>query len=244
MPARSWIPPRRTREGEIRGGVIALLGVIAAVLFSLGGVFLVRWLDGSAHSLLALCAGQAGLWAGLLGACLFAVRRRGNGSLRELGLAGLSWRQLGSGTIGALIARFGGGALALLLLLLFPRDPTGNDSGYTTRLHHGVLEVVLIAFILVIGAPFVEELFFRGLVQGAITNRFGARTALFGQAVLFGLVHWQYGMTTGQFVIVFTMIGFTGVVLGSLRWHYQRLGPGMIAHALFNAVVVVVLLLI
>jgi hypothetical protein len=26
-----------------------------------------------------------------------------------------------------------------------------------------------------------------------------------------------------------------------LRWHYERLGPGMVAHALFNAVVVVVI---
>ena len=163
----------------------------------------------------------------------------------ELGLLPLSWRNLGSGTVGAsLIARFGSGAVAIVLLQLFPNQPTGNESGYTTRLHHSALEIAVIAFILVVGAPFVEELFFRGLVQGAITNRFGARTALFAQAVWFGLVHMQLGMTAGQLVIVFATIGFAGLVLGSLRWHYQRLGPGMIAHALFNAVAVVALLLI
>ncbi len=244
MARRSWIPPRGTREGEIRGGLIATLGVLAAILLSVVGTLLVWWLDGSVHSLLALCVGQAGLWAGLLGACLIAVRRHGDGSLRELGWLPLSWRQLGSGTVGALIARFGGGAVAFALLQLFPNDSTANDSGYTTRLHRSVLEIAVIVFILVIGAPVVEELFFRGLVQGAITNRFGARSAVFAQAVLFGIVHFQLGMTFGQAVIVVTTIGATGLVLGSLRWHYQRLGPGMIAHALFNSVAVVALLLV
>ena len=237
MARRTWIPPRGSREGEIRGGLIAVVGVVAAVLLSLGAGLLAWWLDGSVHSLVVLCASQAGLWVGLLGACLFAVRRHAHGSLRELGLLPLSWRNLGSGTVGALIGRLGAIPIAIVLLQLFPNQPTGNDSGYTTRLHHSALEIAVIAFILVVGAPFVEELFFRGLVQGAITNRFGARSALFAQAVCFGLVHFQLGMRAGQFVIVFATIGFAGLVLGSLRWHYERLGPGMIAHALFNAVV-------
>ena len=29
-------------------------------------------------------------------------------------------------------------------------------------------------------------------------------------------------------------------VLEETRWHYEKLGPGMVAHAFFNAVVVVV----
>jgi hypothetical protein len=41
-------------------------------------------------------------------------------------------------------------------------------------------------------------------------------------------------------VITVVTIGATGLVLGATRWHYEKLGPGMVAHAFFNAVVVVV----
>ena len=33
-----------------------------------------------------------------------------------------------------------------------------------------------------------------------------------------------------------TAIGATGVVLGLVRAHYQRLGPGRVAHGTFNLV--------
>jgi hypothetical protein len=36
-------------------------------------------------------------------------------------------------------------------------------------------------------------------------------------------------------------IGVTGAVLGALRWHAEKLGPGMAAHAVFNAVAALVL---
>ena len=109
-------------------------------------------------------------------------------------------------------------------------------------MNDNILAFVVLTLILVVGAPFFEELFFRGLVQGAFTNRFGARVALFGQAVCFGLVHYQVGMTAGQAVITIVTIGATGLVLGATRWHYEKLGPGMVAHGFFNAVVVVVVI--
>ena len=241
-PERSWIPPRHDRSLAMRGGGIALIGFIAAVVTSGLAALAVDLLGGSIHSLAALCAGQAALWLCLLGACKLAVRRHGNGSLRELGLARISRRQVGAGLLVGLIARFGAGALAVALYQLLPKEQLRNTAEPVLRLNDSLLSFVVLTLILVVGAPFFEELFFRGLVQGAFTNRFGARVALFGQAVCFGIVHYRVGMTASQAIITVVTIGATGLVLGATRWHYEKLGPGMVAHAFFNAVVVVVVI--
>jgi membrane protease YdiL (CAAX protease family) len=94
----------------------------------------------------------------------------------------------------------------------------------------------------VVGAPIVEELFFRGLLQGALAHRYGPRTALWVQAGIFGVCHYQFGMPFSTVVLTVVPIACVGLVLGSLRWRYDRLAPGMIAHALCNVVAVVVLL--
>ena len=48
------------------------------------------------------------------------------------------------------------------------------------------------------------------LVQGAFTNRFDARFALFARAVCFGLVHYRVGMRAAQAIITVVTIGATG----------------------------------
>jgi membrane protease YdiL (CAAX protease family) len=240
-PERSWIPPRDSREQAMQGGGIAFVGFVAALVTSALAVLAYDLLGGSVHSLGALCAAQAALWACLFGACKLAVRRHGNGLLRELGLAGLSGRQIGAGLLIGLIARLGAGALTVALVQLFPHEHWRGNAEPALHFNDSVWSVIVLTAILVVGAPFFEELFFRGLVQGAFTNRFGARIALFGTAVCFGLVHYRVGMTAAQAFITVVTIGATGLVLGATKWHYEKLGPGMVAHAFFNAVVVVVL---
>ena len=104
------------------------------------------------------------------------------------------------------------------------------------------LGAIVLIVVVVFGAPFFEELFFRGLVQGVLTRRYGGRVAILTQAVAFGLVHYQIGMTRGQVILTFAMIMPVGFLLGCLRWRYQRLGPGMVAHAVFNAIAVAIAL--
>jgi membrane protease YdiL (CAAX protease family) len=79
-------------------------------------------------------------------------------------------------------------------------------------------------------------------VQGVLTRRYGGRIAICAQAVAFGLVHYQIGMTRGQMILTFSMIIPVGFLLGCIRWRYQRLGPGMAAHAVFNAMAVAITL--
>jgi membrane protease YdiL (CAAX protease family) len=48
-------------------------------------------------------------------------------------------------------------------------------------------------------------------------------------------------MSAGQALMTVSSIATVGFMLGCLRWHYDRLGPGMLTHSLFNAVAAVVL---
>ncbi|HXY91053.1 MAG TPA: CPBP family intramembrane glutamic endopeptidase, partial [Acidimicrobiia bacterium] len=128
------------------------------------------------------------------------------------------------------------------LVIIFGIDNLGNDTSVTRSSGVSTLGVVAVALIVVVGAPFFEELFFRGLVQGVLTRRYGGRAAICLQAIAFGLVHYQIGMSAGQAFLTFAMIMPTGFLLGVLRWRYERLGPGMLTHAFFNAMAVAVLI--
>jgi uncharacterized protein len=94
--------------------------------------------------------------------------------------------------------------------------------------------VVLLVLITVVGAPIVEELFFRGLLLRAIEKRFGRRWALWGSSIVFAAVHLQ--------LLQFPALVVIGLVLGWLTLRYERLGPAIWAHLAFNAVATVALL--
>jgi uncharacterized protein len=249
-PYRPWFPPRSRAEGDedevaLRGGgLVALFGFIAGEAMSVGLVLLALALGASKRSVLPLVLSGIGLWSGLLGACLFAVRRYGTGSLRDLGLVRLRWSDLSTGVVASIVARVAGAAAAAALILLLPDESYGEGTSLLDQSRPSVLAMIVVGLFVVVGAPFFEELFFRGLVQGVLRSRYGARVAVVVQAVAFGAVHYQVGMTAQTFAVTFVVIAIAGLVLGVLRWHTNRLGPGMLAHAAFNLVAVVVTFLV
>lgn len=89
-------------------------------------------------------------------------------------------------------------------------------------------------------SPTAEEIFFRGYVQHALTDRYGVSRAITWQAVAFGVIHlahygvrpWQPGLIP---VWVVSMFG-VGWVLGWIRHRSGSLWPAMVAHAAFNLV--------
>jgi membrane protease YdiL (CAAX protease family) len=239
---RPWFPRRNDREHGIKGGGLALAGYFGGEALGLGLALTLVAAGVSRHSLLVLCAGQAGLWTGLFGACVLAVRRNGSGSLRDLGLSRITARDAGIGALASLVGRVATAILAVALyLLLFQGKSISNNTSLTEVTHPSVLTKIVITLIVVVGAPFFEELFFRGLVQGVLTRRWGAQVAIFTQAAGFALVHYQIGMPLAQAVLIWAEIGTFGFLLGCLRWRYERLGPGMVAHALFNAMAMALL---
>ncbi len=241
-PDRGWFPPRADRSQSARGGELAIAGFIGGQVLSIGVVLLAIVLGATSRSVVTLFVGELALWTGLFGACKLAVRKYGTGSLRDLGLLRPRLGDLGIGSLAALVARVGTLIIAVILVLLFSFDDLTRETSVTNDAGVSTLGAIVVIIVAVFGAPFFEELFFRGLVQGVLTRRYGGRIAICAQAVAFGLVHYQIGMTRGQVVLTFSMIMPVGFLLGCIRWRYQRLGPGMVAHAIFNAMAVAIAL--
>ena len=248
VPARPWFPPRGARGVEPTvlsgGGVIALVGFVLAEVASVLAVVLALELGAARRSVLTLAVSGVTFWVGLSLACLLAVHRHGSGSLRDLGLVGLRRADIGTGVVASIVARVAGAAAAAGLILVLPDESYGESTSLLDQGRPSVWAAIVVGLFVVVGAPFFEELFFRGLVQTVLVRRIGAPGALVVQAVAFGAVHYQIGMAVADVAITVSVISIAGFTLGVVRWHSERLGPGMVAHAAFNLVAVVVTFLV
>ena len=181
----------------------------------------------------ATAADVAGLWVGLVGAVVLAGRRHGRGQLGSD--YGLVMRPVDL-VIGAVVGV--GSQLAVIPALYWPLerlDPSlGHDLSAPAQRDIGAVHswpalVVLLA-VLAVGAPLVEELFFRGLVLRALAGRLPVPAAVVVSGLAFALAHFEAAQFAG--------LALFGVILGVLAWRSGRLGPGIAAHAAFNAVAV------
>ena len=103
----------------------------------------------------------------------------------------------------------------------------------------GTVWLPILAVCVVLGAPIVEELFFRGLTLRAIEKRFGTVWAIFGSTIIFTLPHYSGSGWKGT-VVLFAAIGSVGAVLGIVAVWRDSLGPPIVAHMLFNSLGVLV----
>jgi membrane protease YdiL (CAAX protease family) len=71
------------------------------------------------------------------------------------------------------------------------------------------------------------------LLQRSLARRFGPVVAVLGSAVAFGLAHFE--------LLQLAALILFGVVLALLAERTGRLGPGIVAHATFNAATVLTL---
>ncbi len=174
-----------------------------------------------------------GLWGGFLGAAVLASRLRGTKHLAaDLGLR-FRWIDL-------LGIPIGFGSQYLIALLYLPVESHIHDfhqrfSAPAQRLTgsaHGVSWFV-IGVATVVGAPFFEELFFRGVILRALARLFGRWGRWVGPALaivvtglLFGAVHAE--------ALQFAGLALFGVVLGLVSYRTGRLGMNIVAHGAFN----------
>lgn len=232
-PAR----PRRWGLGDVLLGFsIGLAGsqvVLAIILAATHRT--VDQVDDLPLSLVAVA--QMGLWLGLLGAPVLATGLKGNGVVADLHLRARwrdAWRGGGIGVLLQLVA------LPLLywpLLHLLDKgssDLEGPAREMTDRAD-GALGVLLLVLIVGVGAPIIEEIFYRGLFQRALLKRGLPPFAAIGlNAVVFGLSH-------GQLLQLPALVLF-GAAAGVLAHRSGRLGPAIAAHITFNMVTVISLL--
>lgn len=221
----------------------ALAGFGAGVMFS--GIIASAWLATHKGTKDLSLGGQGlseiGLWIGLVGACVVAARFKGSGKLRDdFGFRGKP-PDLGIGLVVGVLAQLV--MLPVIALVLRPLLGNPKVSGPVEDLvnaAHGPGRIGLILFVAV-GAPVVEELFFRGLVLRSLSRRFGDRPAIVMSGILFGLAHPQPLSAQAQ-ILVMVSLAALGVVLATLAVRTGRLGPNIVAHATFNAWTLVVLL--
>jgi membrane protease YdiL (CAAX protease family) len=131
-------------------------------------------------------------------------------------------------------------AVVLAILMGFDVPVASNASGLTDD-SIPTWYLVATALAAVVAAPLVEELVFRGVVLASLTERLGAPGAVVVQGLIFGAVHADplFGWSNLGLVLV---LGSVGMVFGTAAHLTGRLGAAVIAHALFNGVVMVVLL--
>ncbi len=231
-PAPPFVPKGPGVKGGGIAGVGAAVGGVGSIVISL--IFLVR-AGGSfnANDPWYLLWSQLALWVGFVGAVVVASKKNGTGSLStDFALSWPTLKDAALGLAGGVVGRI----VPLLLLVVFvlAGPGFGVPNGASPRIlgltPSGPTAWIIVIALAVFGAPFVEELFFRGLLQGAFTRRIGAVPAIFVTAVIFCLSH---VLSEGVFAPV--QLFPAALVLGYLRHRTGRLAPGMVAHATFNA---------
>lgn len=171
--------------------------------------------------------------------CWFASRRWGTGDLgHDIGfaprLADLAWGPLiWLGAIGAQVAV---GAFVVALGVPITGNTDGIDEISADRTY--VVSLVITA---VIAAPIVEEMVFRGVVMRGLRSRFPLVIVIIAQGLLFGAAHVDPVRGVGNVGLVLVLSG-VGIAFGVAVTLLGRIGPSIVAHAIFNGAVLLIVL--
>jgi membrane protease YdiL (CAAX protease family) len=222
-----------TRRPGVPTMGVALLGFAAAVGLS----FLVLWLlrsNGKPGGIwVELVLSEVALWLPMLATCWYVSRRRGERSL--VTDFGLRWRPLdiGLGLAGSLAARSTESILLLPIVIVHPHFRVPEVSQFQ-QFTYGVSGWITLAFVTCVGAPIVEELFFRGLIQTRLVGRYGPAIGIGVTSILFGAAHLIGWAGSISLIYALGIVG-AGVALGTMRHLTGRLGTSMMTHCFFNA---------
>jgi len=227
------VEPEREPESGLPGLWAAAIGAVVGAVLGLVVALAMRDAGYPGGRAFALAASEVFLWSGLVGACVYVSRRRGTGSLVRDFHWSFRWSDIGLGFAGSIAARVTAAAVIAPVPMPFPhvRDPDRSVFG---RVTHGPWSWFVVVMIVCVGAPLVEELFFRGLLQPRLVTVLGPVRGIVLASCLFGAAHliaWQ-----GPITLAYALsVAGGGLVLGTLRHLSGRLGPGTVAHAFFNA---------
>lgn len=173
----------------------------------------------------ALVAG----WSAILAGMWVASDRAGSGRpTDDYGISFAPIDALGLG-IGAL------SQLVLVKVVYLPLEEIWPNTFTDDRLQENAKDLIdraggastLLLFVIVaFGAPVVEELFYRGLLQRSLAARFNDGVVVVGVAAVFALVHFRPVEYPGLFAF--------GLVLGLTAIRTDRLGMPILTHIGFN----------
>lgn len=146
----------------------------------------------------------------------------------QLGLSGTpTWTDIGLAPVGFIV----GTIFAIVLAWIFSLFSWFNaeevqDVGFSIYMNGG--EKVLAFFILVILAPIMEELIFRGWLYGKLRARLNMPVAIIITSLLFAVMHFQWNVGVNVFAL--------SVVLCGLREITGTIYAGILTHMIKNGV--------
>jgi membrane protease YdiL (CAAX protease family) len=216
-----WHPLEAIPVGLAAFAVAAIVSVAIVVPLGVGGVALL--LVGLAFQ--AALAGFTILWVSL----------RHRGSLPALGLrTDRAATDIVTGAFSGILI-FALAAFAILPALTViitalsggPPDPISQP---VVPEDPGAVEVAVSAFVVLVGAPVGEEIFFRGFLYGGLRSRFGFWASGAISAVLFAVFHAQFNS------LLVPLMFFVGLAFAFLYERRGSLAATISAHAAFNLV--------
>ncbi len=158
----------------------------------------------------------------IVGVLIYKKLRRGEGRAFRLSLRGFNPMLILWGFVLVLIT----GIVIEPVLNLFPEsflklvDQMGAKGGWSILM-------------LVILAPVMEEMLFRGILLEAVRSKYSSGRAIVVSALMFGVIHFIPQQVVNAFVI--------GLILGYIYVRTDSLWPVIIIHALNNAMAYVIM---
>ena len=150
-------------------------------------------------------------------------------------LLGLRMPERPRRAVGLAVAAFA--AIIVVSAILSQFLDAGDEQGLVPKSWDSSKAAPFIANALVVAivAPFVEELLYRGLGYGLLTQFISVLPTILITGLAFGLGH---GLVLGL-----PVLAFFGVTLAWLRWQTGSVYPGMVVHGTFNALALVLVVL-
>jgi uncharacterized protein len=239
---RMWAPPQPVFEEREAHSTLPLAAAMGALGVLLGSLLVGRTLGALVAEVgpdvlgfavaVTIGYGPSLMWA------WYVTRRWGDGTPSTVGWK-FRWIDLGWGPLTWLAAVASQLVMyGLVVLFHIPIESNVEDVSDPdiTRLYQ--VATVLAA---VVAAPMVEELVFRGVVMRGFLSRLGPVPAIALQGLLFGFAHSDPVRGAGNLGLGL-VLSAVGIALGTSAYLLRRIGPTVIAHAIFNGVVLIIIL--
>lgn len=157
----------------------------------------------------------------------------------QLGLNGLpTWTDIGLAPIGFVVMLI----LASIVTAIFSYFPWFNadqaqNVGYSTYLSGNEKIIAFVALVVI--APIIEEIIFRGWLYGKLRRRYAMPIAILLTSLLFGIVHLQWNVGVNVFatsIILCLQREITGTVYSGILLHMLKNGVAFFLVYVLNVV--------
>jgi membrane protease YdiL (CAAX protease family) len=238
LPAPDPPYPHGDRAATATSWPAVVLGLVGAIVLSFLGAAAAEAL-GWAEVVGAL----VGVWAALGTAVALAARRHGLAvhTLLAAPRTVRGWAALiGVGFGWGIVIRIAS-AIAGAPFVNWVEDEARTRAPIEGTEVHGTLAVTLAVLALCVGAPLLEELFFRGVLMPTLARHLPLRATVVVQAIVFAVLHLTTDFGPAAALLTVAVIGVAGTGLGLLRVHTRSLVPPVVAHSTFNAIAAVLM---